>query len=468
MADFNVYPALDTYKPDWGNILSQTAQTQQTNITNQFLGEELGARNDLAKMQNDAFRLQQSNTAIRDAASKAEDADDFDERMRTLQAQGYPEAGQYIGKYTPKMRGRILSGFAAPGATLGGGGLGGAAPTTQRQENQLAQEGATGGGGGGGLSPSQIHDIGKMNPDQVRSASKRTNDIMESMNRIASSLHPAQAWEDEKKRLVAMGYDDIANIGPYNPQGFMAQYNQLAAKQQLLSQTLEGIDVPRAPLEHTQIGGEEYTYDPFAQDPSQAYTPGPHSPNYQYVGTEKGSGKPIYHDTRGNQDILGPYAVGEGRYNTGSERPVKGTGSGPGGKLTVAERYGNRWADLHRNDPEYKDNPDKLEADALAQIKSFSTKQPRYMTDAEIDIQAARMTGAIGGTKKDEDAFRAELRADRDRDSASGATSRPNPPARGATGKEPPANLGYRKAPDGQWYRPDPAHPGQYLRWRGQ
>src|SRR6185437_13054494 len=61
--------------------------------------------------------IQFRNSLIANAASHALDADSWDAAMRQAVQKGAPEAGQYIGRYTPLLQQRL---FSAYGGTPGG------------------------------------------------------------------------------------------------------------------------------------------------------------------------------------------------------------------------------------------------------------------------------------------------------------------------------------------------------------
>ena len=93
-----------------GQTANQTGQTQLQMLNRKNAGEDIQFRNQL----------------ISNAAAHALDADSWDDAMRAAVQKGAPEAGQYIGRYTPLLQQRLFDAYSgAPAQGASGAGTAG-------------------------------------------------------------------------------------------------------------------------------------------------------------------------------------------------------------------------------------------------------------------------------------------------------------------------------------------------------
>ena len=130
--------------------------------------------------------------------------------MRAAVQRGAPEAGQYVGRYTPLLQQRLFDaygGSGAPGAITGAGG--GAAPAS---------------GGTGGAVPADSMDrmYANATPTQLAQSLQKNNMILQAI----STVRDEQSYAKAITALTQAGIPNAASLaGPYNPLNVVRLYN---------------------------------------------------------------------------------------------------------------------------------------------------------------------------------------------------------------------------------------------------
>ena len=167
-----------------GQTQQQTAQTQLQMLNRQNSGQDITFRNQL----------------IANAAAHALDADSWDAAMREAVDKGAPEAGQFIGRYTPLLQQRLF------GAYAGGGGQGAAAPTGGTPVT----------GAPPAAQPADMLDrqYQSYTPQQLAQSLQRTNMFLGAL----STVRDQPSYDRAINQLVQAGFPQAASLrGQYNP-----------------------------------------------------------------------------------------------------------------------------------------------------------------------------------------------------------------------------------------------------------
>lgn len=175
---------------------------------------------------------------ISGAASKATDADSWDASMASLQKQGVAEAGQFIGRYTPKLQQQVIgayapapapplpaNGNAGPSSPLGAVGApdgaassplsasGGPAGVAPASPLAAGPAGSAGGAGGsplamlGILNPTAASNIANLQARLKYSQSGDINDLRVDPQAMASVATATKDMTDSQKTKFTMAAD---------------------------------------------------------------------------------------------------------------------------------------------------------------------------------------------------------------------------------------------------------------------
>ena len=178
------------------------AQVLQAGDTNLQTGQTNLA---ILNRQNAGQDIQYRNQLIADAAAHALDADSWDAAMRAAVQKGAPEAGQYVGRYTPLLQQRLFGAYAA-GAPAGAAGASGGAPAA-----------------GGEATPTAALDqvYANATPDQLAQSLQKNNAILN----ILSSVRDQRSLDAAHTQLAALGIPGERFLGK--------SYSSLVTPQQL-------------------------------------------------------------------------------------------------------------------------------------------------------------------------------------------------------------------------------------------
>src|SRR6202012_4500646 len=295
MAGFSGIPALDVNPIGVGTANTagmlgnmtqlQNYQTQQQLLPAQIADTEAqyAQRSQLrplelqeAKQKSALEGAEFGNQALAQVARDAQAADPedapavWDEGMKRAAAQGVTQADQYIAHYRPDLAERIADVYG--GRTEGATGA-----------RANAQAGPMG-------NPNAVaRAVAQMPMPDVKRALGNLNLAISSFNKVKDQA----SWESEIQTLREAGIavDNFLPNLDWNPINFAAA-----------SRAIRGLVPMRDAMAQRAAA---------AAMGAPAVSPPPmYEPNYQYVGTEQGTGKPVYHDIQTAQDVTGATPIG--------------------------------------------------------------------------------------------------------------------------------------------------------------
>lgn len=238
-----------------GNVRLQGAQQ---GLEQQKL--DLDTAKQLTPLEVALKRAQAKNQLFSNALSTATDASSFDQSMRELASQGFPEAEQYIGRYSPVLQARLRSVYSGQDGSVGIPG----------DTAGIAQPGGTGKAAtaAGGLD----YQFANTTPEQRAASLERLQTIADGLEKVNSP----ESWEALKAQLAKTGMPGIDQVGSYSPIKAASIYSRI---QPILSYLQNrsiadqaGIPTPRAQPDIKEAGGQLYAVDPFSST-ATAITP---------------------------------------------------------------------------------------------------------------------------------------------------------------------------------------------------
>lgn len=229
-------------------------------------------------------RAQAKNQLFSNALATATDSSSFDQSMRELASQGFPEAEQYIGRYSPVLQARLRSVYSGQDGSVGIPG----------DTAGIAQSGGTGkaAAAAGGLD----YQFAQTTPEQRAASLERLTTIADGLEKVNSP----ESWEALKAQLAKTGMPGIDQVGTYSPIKAASIYSRI---QPILSYLQNrsiadqaGIPTPRAQPDIKEAGGQLYSVDPFSGT-ATAITP--RKPDYQPTVDERTGAPRAFDKTTG-------------------------------------------------------------------------------------------------------------------------------------------------------------------------
>lgn len=203
-------------------------------------------------------KAQAKNQLFSQAVATATDPDSWDENMKQLATQGFPEAQQYVGRYTPVLQQRLMGVFGGQQGSVGvsadTGGL-----------DQTA--GATGGKAapGGGLD----YQFANTTPDQ-RAQSLRNLSLL---SQGLENVKDPETWNALRHQLDTAGVPLMDQLGDYSPIKAASLYQRVQPILQYLQNRSiadqAGVPSPKAPPDIRTVGNSIFSIDPYAGTATQ-------------------------------------------------------------------------------------------------------------------------------------------------------------------------------------------------------
>lgn len=228
-----------------------------------------------AQYESQLKRIGFQNEALANVARAAQAADPedaakvWDDGMKEAMANGVPQAEQYISHYRPDLAEKVGNAYSAAGA--GGRGAAGGAE-----------------GPGPATDPAIARAVAAMPAPQLQKGLGNINRVISGFNNV----HDADSWNQELQALQDAGID----VKQFLPNLDWSPLNYAAASRmiQKLMPTRDAM-AQRAALEATGA--------PVAE-PAPLY-----EPKSTYIGTQPGTGLPVYHDATTGKDTIGTSPV---------------------------------------------------------------------------------------------------------------------------------------------------------------
>lgn len=179
-----------------------------------------------------------------DAAAK------WDQAMSSLADKGVAEAGQFVGRYSTGLKGRVANAYSAatPASALG------AIQTPTAPVSGLAAVGAP----AAPTSTNYDQQFANATPQQIQAAFAKVESIKGALTAVQNSQNPAAEWD---KQAQAIGHPEW--VGHYSPDTLAQQFQQLAPADNYLRSRLTaqaaGLPAPLPPEGETkEVGGVLY------------------------------------------------------------------------------------------------------------------------------------------------------------------------------------------------------------------
>ena len=257
-----------------GQTANQTGQTQLQMLNRKNAGEDIQFRNQL----------------ISNAAAHALDADSWDDAMRAAVQKGAPEAGQYIGRYTPLLQQRLFDAYSgAPAQGASGAGTAGPAGVPATPADQLDRM------------------YQNVTPQQMAQSLQKNNMILTAL----STVKDEQSYNAAIARLQQAGFPNAAQLaGPYSPMNVLRLWNETQQRvgylQNRVSAASTGAPSPLIKGEFQNVGGVGYSVDPY-NNTAKALTPPVQKPVPDAYDKD---GNPIFYTEQGGLVRPGSGTVG--------------------------------------------------------------------------------------------------------------------------------------------------------------
>lgn len=244
---------------------------------------ELGAEREAMPLKSALVRAQTKSALLADAISSATDAESWDNSMRRL-SQQFPEAAQYVGRYTPILQSRLMGVFGG---------------------QQGAAKAAAGGDGAavGAADPANLdYQFSQTTPEQ-------RGKMLEQLQKFTSALEQVSdenSWNEMRGKLHAEGVPLMDKLGDYSP----IKAANIYSKVQPMLDYLQGRSVrdqagiPNlGPPPETKVAGNTlYTLDPYTGKVINQTSPQVQN-EFTSAGTDA-DGNPIIYNKR-TGDIKG-------------------------------------------------------------------------------------------------------------------------------------------------------------------
>lgn len=344
----------------------QGAQINSANTIGQALNIENAERDQAVENDMNRYRTQQTQmqTALERqtyndamiahaARTAAGDADAWDQNFRALDAQGVPGARQWIGRYSPAAEDQISRGYDPQSPTA----------RASRPSSPLNSQ-----------APNYDMMFAKTPGDQIPAIADRTGRAMD----LLAGVKDSATWEAAKAQAAKLGIP-TQNLGSYNPIKVQAIYDHLLDLHDYLSQRTmdQSLGVP-APLVSSgkpmSIGDTLYSVDTETPTGEATATPIAHAAQSQFIGVDRATGRPIYHDVHPipgtPSDTMGPYAV----------QPKGSVGA------QTYDRKMQAWLSIHPGDNE----------GALAYANNQKQLSPQEINETSLKMAQADLHSAIG------------------------------------------------------------------------
>lgn len=204
-------------------------------------------------------REQAKNSLLFNAISTAPDAATWDEHMREL-ADQFPEAGQYIGRYSPVLQSRLAAMYGGQtGAALG-------VPSTEQGLDQPAAAGKGAAAGAGAPSSGALdYQFAQTTPEQRAGSLKNLTALSQGLEQVGD----AASWDAMRQKLDAAGIPLMDQLGDYSPIKAASLYQRVQPILQYLQNRVvadqAGIPTPKPAPQIVSQNGSIFSVDPYTQ-----------------------------------------------------------------------------------------------------------------------------------------------------------------------------------------------------------
>ena len=280
-----------------------------------------------AKMQNALDTTTYNDSMIAHAAKTSTgDPDQWDQNFRALDAQGVPGARQWIGRYSPAAMDSIERGYDPAGPL---------ARATRPSMESMS--------GGQGTDYDKL--FSQTAPEQIPQIADRTGRAMD----LLATVKDAPTWEAAKAQAAKLGIP-TQGMGSYSPLKTQMLYQHLLGIHDYLSSRTAdqglGVPAPNVASKTQNVGDTLYSVNADTPSGVAEATQIAHVPESTFVGTDKASGRPVYHDTRPvpgqPADTMGPYEVNaKGSHDTTFDSKMKAWTTAHPGDDDGAMAYAN-------------------------------------------------------------------------------------------------------------------------------
>lgn len=248
---------------------------------------KLGEETEETPLRTALVKEQAKNSLLSDAIAKSTDAQSWDANMRKL-SQQFPEATQYIGRYTPVLQSRLMSVYSGqPGGAVG-------LPSEGGLEQPAAGGKGTAASAGGG-SANLDYQFAQTTPDQRAQALKSISAASDGLEQVGS----AAEWDALKARLHAAGVPMMDQIGDYSPIKAASIYQRLQPLKQYLENRAiadqAGIPAPKPAPDIRTVGNSLFSVDPYGGTAKQIGA----ADKYASAGPDMMGNPQIYDSTTG-------------------------------------------------------------------------------------------------------------------------------------------------------------------------
>jgi len=265
LGDSLLEAATRTYQPLDAAGAIETAQKIKSNeslLAQQQQATEAGAIN-LKTLEDDAplkaalVKAQTKNSLLSNAIATSTDAATWDAHMRELSDE-FPEAQQYVGRYTPVLQSKLLGVYGGQAAPVGAGA------SAASGEAGLEQPGGTGKGAAANQTANMDMQFAQTTPEQRAATLNALTKFTSALEKVGDE----KSWDAMRQQLHAEGIPLMDQLGDYSPLKAASIYQRVQPIQTYLQNRSiadqAGIPAPKAAPDIRAVGGSIYSIDPYA------------------------------------------------------------------------------------------------------------------------------------------------------------------------------------------------------------
>lgn len=287
--------AIKTYQPVDTDAEIPEAQKIQSN-QNSLIQQQLQTTEAQSEMPLKAalLKAQTKNQLLSNAISTSPDAATWDAHMREL-SQQFPEAAQYIGRYSPVLQSRLLSVYSGqPTTSIGTPSEGGLEQPAGAAKGTAASPAA-------GLD----YQFAQTTPQQRSDMLSKLEPFSKALEQVGDQ----QSWDVMKAKLHAAGIPLMDQLGDYSPIKAASLYQRVQPMiEYLQNRTVAdqaGIPQPKPAPDIRTVGTSLMSVDPYAGTAKVIAS----APEYQ--ATQGTMGQPlIYNKSTGQPATSGDGVFG--------------------------------------------------------------------------------------------------------------------------------------------------------------
>lgn len=246
--------AIKTYQPvdpEADITGAQKIQANQSALQEQQL--QLGEQQQEIPLKTALVKEQAKNSLLSNAIATSPDAATWDEHMREL-AQKFPEAEQYIGRYSPVLQSRLLSVYnGQPVPAIG-----------QASDAGLDQQTGATKGTAGPASAGLDYQFAQTTPEQRQAMLSKLQPFSQALEQVGDQA----SWDAMKAKLHAAGIPLMDQLGDYSPIKAASLYQRVQPMIQYLQNRAvadsAGIPQAKPAPDIRTVGNSLFSVDPYA------------------------------------------------------------------------------------------------------------------------------------------------------------------------------------------------------------